>query len=818
MAKLSIQKALQDGIDAGRSGRLTEADQLFTAILKVNPNHPDANHNLGVLGVSRGKTAAAVPFLKRALEANPSNFQYWLSYLDALIQLCLWEEAEALIGRARSGGLDRTSIDLLKSQLANVPAKEMTNLNISPSKQQMAHLVDLYKSGKYKEAREHANNYVIDFPKSATLHNLRGAIFVALNLLPEAIAAYQVSISLRPNFADAHNNLGVAREQAGDLTGAIVSYNRAISLDGKFAEPLSNLGAIYKEQGDSDKSLLFVQAALSINPNFPEANTNMGNLLVEAEDYLAAVEYYKRALRSRGPSRDILYNLGVAIAEVRFNTYDPTLETHILELLKSSTLVSPGSILRSITSLLSANPNINEALINGAVISSNSISRKIDQLQKVPLLGEILSLSPIIDQEFEMGLTKMRSVVLLNIERIDITGSLLEFQIVLAMQCFNNEYIFSTTQEEIMAAKRLENSVSQKILRREDPLISEVLCLASYNALNTYTWISAVRFDAKTECVQRQQVTEPLAEEKVKLDLPILSPVADKVSLKVRVQYEENPYPRWQRTRLHFKPTSISEMCTDFGLILANEEIKLCDNPQILIAGCGTGRHAVESSTKLKNSNILAVDLSLTSLAYAKRKTRELELDNVSYMQADILDLHKLNKTFDIIECSGVLHHMNDPFEGWKTLVSCLKRGGIIKIGLYSSLSRLHITKIRAEISRYKIEATEASIKKFRNRLLKSSEPHHTAVSRSPDFYSTSTLRDLLFHVQEHCFSLPQIKQYIENLGLKFCGFENQKLLKPFLQRHTNNGDPMDLDLWASYEYENPTTFERMYQFWCQKL
>ena len=58
----------------------------------------------------------------------------------------------------------------------------------------------------------------------------------------------------------------------------------------------------------------------------------------------------------------------------------------------------------------------------------------------------------------------------------------------------------------------------------------------------------------------------------------------------------------------------------------------------------------------------MAIDLSISSLKYAKRKTKELGIENIEYIQHDILDLKNLNRKFDIIECAGVLHHMNDPF------------------------------------------------------------------------------------------------------------------------------------------------------------
>ena len=81
-----------------------------------------------------------------------------------------------------------------------------------------------------------------------------------------------------------------------------------------------------------------------------------------------------------------------------------------------------------------------------------------------------------------------------------------------------------------------------------------------------------------------------------------------------------------------------------------------------------------------------------------------------------------------------------------------------------------------------------------------------------------SELRDLLFHVQEHRFTIPQIRDCLYELGLEFCGFENDKLVQNFKLNNTGADDTYDLDKWHAYEEANPNAFIGMYQFWCQKL
>ena len=95
--ELTLEQALQKGVEAHKAGKVQEADQYYTAILQAQPKHPDANHNMGVLAVGVGKVDQALPFFKTALEANPSIEQFWLSYIDALIKLEQLADAKAVL-------------------------------------------------------------------------------------------------------------------------------------------------------------------------------------------------------------------------------------------------------------------------------------------------------------------------------------------------------------------------------------------------------------------------------------------------------------------------------------------------------------------------------------------------------------------------------------------------------------------------------------------------------------------------------------------------------------------------------------------------
>jgi len=96
--------------------------------------------------------------------------------------------------------------------------------------------------------------------------------------------------------------------------------------------------------------------------------------------------------------------------------------------------------------------------------------------------------------------------------------------------------------------------------------------------------------------------------------------------------------------------------------------------PDILIAGCGTGQQSIDAAQRFREARVLAVDLSLSSLAYARRKALELGLDGIAHAQADILELGKLGPQLRPDRSGGVLHHMADPFAGWEALCRCCGR------------------------------------------------------------------------------------------------------------------------------------------------
>lgn len=139
-----------------------------------------------------------------------------------------------------------------------------------------------------------------------------------------------------------------------------------------------------------------------------------------------------------------------------------------------------------------------------------------------------------------------------------------------------------------------------------------------------------------------------------------------------------------------------------------------------------------------------------------------------------------------------------------------------MKIALYSELARRDIAEARDTIIDFGLQSDQKGIKNFREQIKERSHPNLFPLTTWSDFYCFSEFRDLVFHAQEHRFTLPQIQDILKELRLDFAGFELVNN-NEFIRQNTGPDAVYDLNLWHKFEVEHPTYFSRMYQFWCQK-
>jgi len=314
-------------------------------------------------------------------------------------------------------------------------------------------------------------------------------------------------------------------------------------------------------------------------------------------------------------------------------------------------------------------------------------------------------------------------------------------------------------------------------------------------------------------------VRQPRQEQEDRTAIPVLTAIEDKVSHAVRAQYEEMPYPRWAQSGFVGKIMPLEQyLAAQFRSPLPRP-FGRTGRVDILVAGCGTGEHPIETARRYANAQVLAIDLSLASLAYARRMTRMLGLRNIEYAQADILNLGTVGRRFDVIESVGVLHHLADPAAGLRALVSLLRPNGLMLLGLYSKLARREINAARAFIAQRGYGATAADVRRCRQDLLALDDSAPLkSVTHSWDFYTTSMCRDLLFHVQELQFTIPDIKTLLAQHGLTFIGlYVEPAIQQMYCARFPNDATMTDLDNWSTLEADNPLVFATMYRFWVQK-
>ena len=731
--------------------------------------------------------------------------------------------------------------------------KKIHNNFLEPSNQQLNSLLEHYKAGRYIDAEKLSLSITQEFPKhklawkvlaavlkqngkinesltvsqksvqldpkDAEAHKNLGILLQEQNRLKEAETSFKKAITLEPNYIEAHGNLGNNMKIQGKFKEAEISFRRVIELKPDFAEAHSNLGVLLQVQGRFKEAEISYKKAIELQSNYARAHNNLGVLLKEQGRLDEACSSFFQAINLNPYFADAFTNLGMTLKNVRFNSSNTKLYPILIKLISSGNFVRPANLAPSILSLLEHDPLIKNFLFKKKFTTSlKEVNLIINKINKLTVLHHLMRVCPLPDLRFERLFINIRSFILKKLNNIVASPELIYFLSTLSLHCFTNEYVYFEKDEETKLIKNLETEIMQTIAKSRQPEAKKILCLASYRPLHQYNWCKKLETLDNFKDLKSRLIEEPNAEKTIMTKIPSLGDISDNVSRKVKAQYEQNPYPRWVKTGIDRKAKSITEACAEANIHLHSESIKNVVAPTILVAGCGTGQHSIGMASHFSNCQITAVDLSLASLAYAKRKTTDLGITNLKYIQADILKLAELKQRFDIIDSVGVLHHMDKPMAGWGILTNLLKPGGLMRIGLYSELARQHIVKVRKEIALQRIGKSENEIRKFRQVLAESIDIDHIQLTKVSDFYSLSMFRDLIFHEQEHRFTLLQIKSYLDELGLKFCGFINKDVISNFRKFHSKDTDIYDLTLWHQFEKNNTKAFSAMYQFWCQKL
>lgn len=551
-----------------------------------------------------------------------------------------------------------------------------------------------------------------------------------------------------------------------------------------------------------------LEEAVSLNPEYHEAYGKAGEILAEIGQLEYALNAYMQAIRIAPESRRYKQGFADVVTYLRFDEYNYDRKKTFLSCLEDER-IDVETVGAAWFSLLKIDPHLDKFAAFSACENFEDFEKSLHDLLgftdlNKPFLLFALRRIVVANLQFEKLLTYLRRA-LLNmhqsksnlIEEDDFT----RLSAALAHYTLAVDYIFHVEPEEESLVDELDTS--------SESAIAILACYKPLCRLQNAREIEEKHKDGPLKDLVRIQITDLLECFELRKEVPSLTEIDSNTSSAVREQYEEFPYPR-----------SIKIVEDSYNEHESHTERELAGPcKKILNAGCGTGTEAIGLSLIFPEADILAVDLSLTSLAYSIQKTRRMGLDNITFKHADILKLKDHPERYDFISSVGVLHHMKDPMEGWKILTDLLKPGGIMRIALYSKLGRQAIATAWDVISEKGYESDAEGIRRFRADapdIL--DDKTYTDILDFRDYFFLPECRDLLFHVQEHQFTLPQIKSCIEELGLEFAGF-NFLRGQPddYAEKFPDDPNALNLDYMAQYEEENPKEFSLMYRFFCRK-
>lgn len=353
----NVGQVLQHAANYHASGQIKEAEYLYRAILEILPKHPDANHNLGLLEIQAQRPVAGLPYFEAALDACPEEEQYWLSYIDALIQSDQVGIARQVLELGRQHGLQGNAVEVLESQLGArqqamtlgaVPkyedkrtqlktasskksAKKKSShksLGRAPSTEEMNTVIGLHNQGQTIEVEKLARSLSIRFPAHGFGWKILGTVLGTQGQVDEALLCLEKAASLLPTDAVVQHNLGITLKSRGRLVEAEASLRQALLHKPDYAQAHFNLGIILKEQNLVSEAIASYRRALALKPDYVQAHNNLANALHDQSKLSEAMKSYRRALEI-DPNAAITYsNMLFCLSQIEGMNVDSLFTEH----------------------------------------------------------------------------------------------------------------------------------------------------------------------------------------------------------------------------------------------------------------------------------------------------------------------------------------------------------------------------------------------------------------------------------------------------------------------------------------------------------
>ena len=757
---------LAQAFRAHQAGHRSDAERLYRDVLAIEPRNAAALHLLGALLHQRGQSGEAISLIRQAIAIEPGDADCHYNLGSILHATNRIEEAIEPLSKAIA----------LRPQYAEAHF-ELGNVHA--------------RAGRIEGAEKSLRKALELQPANAGVMNNLGRVLRAMRRPEDAAALWQRAVTLQPNLAIAHFNIGIVRHEQNRLDDAEKSLRRTLEIEADHAGAVQELAFVLLEQGRPGDALALVTKAAATHDS-PEMKLTFVRCLLATPD-----------LRPDGALRDLLRR---AIEEA---------------------WIRPSELVSLCVAVTKTNPALGAAIRRvseqwGKVPASQLLPSDAEAATAAQdsLLATLLEAAPNPDIDVERFLTVLRAGMLQRAADGKTESDIaLGLYAALARQCFINDYVFVETEDERRKVEALRTAIGNAIRNNEAAAPAQLVAFAAYRPLHTLDGAASLLkrpLSAPVTALLHQQIEGPAQEAAQRGGIPALTTLSAGPADDGR---HKGPAPLWTRAPSTLQPQSVEDFVRYHLPGVAVPALSVAAAPDVLVAGCGSGLQAIEAALTYRDSRVLAVDDNADNLGYARRKAQSLNAPAIEFAQADLAAIASIGRSFDVIESSGALHRLADPFAGWSALASLLRDGGVMRIALFSETTHGPLTAAREFAQQGNYQPDADGIRLFRQNLLRLPDDHPAAkAAHGADFFATGTCRDLFFTEHHRPLTLPEIQAFLGANGLELIGFEaTQEIRRQFSARFSDPRAGSDLHAWHAFEREHPAMFASMYQLWLRK-
>lgn len=347
-----IALVLQTALAHHHKEEFDDAEALYKAILDARPAHTDVLYNLGVLYVQRKQPADALPYLEAALGGAPDNGQFWVAYINALIDAeqipAAWLALEmgqqrGLKGPAVNGLITRMAYDGKQLSTAAVAPKVQVSITAEsagtrtagsadnkaaaaidtrrPNPQELNRFASLFKKGQLPQAIKLARDLTERFPAHGQSWRSLGIALHRAGHYVEAIEPFRTAISLGSDDAEARNTLADLLRLTANPAAAEVESRKLLELNPNYSEGHRVLGLTLAARGRYREAIASCRRAVELTPQHGESHGTLGVVLLEHGASQEATPSFRRALELEPKNSLTRSNLLFCLA------HDPNVDT-----------------------------------------------------------------------------------------------------------------------------------------------------------------------------------------------------------------------------------------------------------------------------------------------------------------------------------------------------------------------------------------------------------------------------------------------------------------------------------------------------------